>query len=421
MYKFSTDISKNEYELFIKNFSKAPITQDYKWANVKHNWDNKICGLYKDNALVATSLLLIKKLPMGIKMIYSPRGFLIDYTNKTELKHFTDGITKYAKSINAFVVKIDPFIAIKEENLQYVEGKIKEDICPKNYSIDSNIAMTNLVDLGYIHQGYRKKLNEYIQPRFNMTISLINKDNKFLTEKELVESFRRNAKRYHGEFQEKRGVSFICSHNTEYIEEFCRIINSTEERQGIALRDKTYFERIMNSFGNSAYMFLAQVDVNKYLDFLNIEIINETDEEKSNKLKNQLEDAINVKKNYGDKVCIAATLAIVPPNENGIRRVEYLYAGTDANIFPYFNSNASLHIHSFIEFLNLGYHYADLGGVNGELDDHLSKTKEKYNPVLFEFVGEYDLCINKFVYFIFTKFKTQLKSLYRKITKLLKR
>ena len=60
-----------------------------------------------------------------------------------------------------------------------------------------------------------------------------------------------------------------------------------------------------------------------------------------------------------------------------------------------------------------GYDYADLEGVDGTFDDYLSKTKAKYNPVVLEFVGEFDISINKFWYFIFSNFSVQLKKLYR--------
>jgi serine/alanine adding enzyme len=421
MYKFSSNISVDDYNKFISNYSMAPITQDYRWANVKNNWDNTICGLYKDNKLIAASLLLIKRFPLGLKMIYSPKGFLIDYTNIEVLKEFTKGIKEYAKSIKAFVVKIDPLIAIKEVYMDYVEGKDKEDNAPKNYSEDNKIKIDNLRTSGYIHQGYKKEVGAYIQPRFNMVISLINKDNKQLSVEQLLNNFRRNARRYHGKFQEDRGVEFICSHDKKYIDDFIRIINSTEKRQGISLRDKSYFERIMNSFKEDAYMFLAEVNIDKYLKFLDNEIENEKDIEKNKKLIEQKEDAINIKNKYDNKVCIAATLAIIPPNKDGIKKIEYLYAGTDADLFPYFNSNASVHIYSFIEFLNKGYDYADLEGVDGSLEDHLSHTKTKYNPILFEFVGEFDLCINKFYYFIFTKFNKQLKKIYKRIVRLIKK
>lgn len=412
MYKFRVDISEKEYNKFVSVFSMAPITQDYRWASVKNDWNHTLCALYKDDKIVAASLLLIKTFPMGLKMIYSPKGFLIDYTNKKYLEEFTKGIKEYAKKIKAFVVKIDPLIAVNEDYYDTFVGK-SDKVSPKNYSKDKDIKISNLKSCGYIHGGYKKNVGAYIQPRFNMAISLIDKDNKALTEKELLSNFKRNAKRYHGEFQTKRGVSFICVHDNSYIDDFYRIIKSTEDRQGISLRSKDYFKRIMSSFKEDAYMYIARVDVNKFESFLKHEIEHEKDENLVTKYKSQLEDAKIAKEKYGNEISIAATLAIIPPNKKGIKKVEYLYAGTFEEVFPYLNTNASVHINSFIDMLNMGYDYADLEGVDGTLDDHLTKTKAKYNPVLFEFVGEFDLAINKFWYFIFSKFSVQLKKIYR--------
>lgn len=414
MYEFKVDIDSKEYNKFISNYSMAPITQDYRWANVKSDWDNTLCALYKDKKIVGCGLLLIKTFPMNLKMIYCPKGFLTDYNNNEYIKEFTKGLKEYAKKIKAFVVKIDPLIAVSEE---YYDTYIKKDTkeCPKNYSIDSDLKINNFKSNGWIHGGFKKNVGAYIQPRYNMAISLIDKDNNKLDEKSLLSHFKRNAKRYHGEFQTKRGVSFICVHDNSYIDDFYRAIKSTEDRQGISLRSKEYFERIMDSFKEDACMYLAKVNVDKFMDFLNHEIGNEKDETLVNKYKEQLEDAKTAKEKYGNEIIIACTLGIIPPNKKGIKKVEYLYAGTFEDVFPYLNTNASVHINSFIDMLNDGYDYCDLEGVDGTLDDHLTKTKAKYNPVLLEFVGEFDLPINKFWYFIFSKFSVQLKKIYRKI------
>lgn len=414
MYEFKVDIDIKEYNKFISNYSMAPITQDARWANVKNTWDHTLVGLYKDKKLVAASLILIKKFPMNVKMIYAPKGFLIDYTNIKDLKEFTKGIKEYAKKIKAFMVKIDPCIAISEEYYDTLTNDSTK-VSPKNYTIDNKVKMDNLVKCGYKHGGFKKNIGAYIQPRFNMAISLINEKNKNLTEKELLDNFKRNAKRYHGEFQTKRGVSFICVHDNSYIDDFYRIIKSTEDRQGISLRNKDYFKRIMDSFNKDAYMYIARVNVPTFIKFLNNEINTSKDKVLVDKYKTQLEDAKEVLDKYGIDVSIAATLAIIPPNKKGIKKVEYLYAGTFEEVFPYINSNASVHINSFIDMLNNGYSYADLEGVEGDFSDHLSKTKAKYNPIVFEFVGEYNLSINKFWYFIFDKFSVQLKKIYRLI------
>ena len=66
MYEFKVDIDNKEYNKFIENYSCAPITQDYRWASVKKDWDSTLCALYKDNKIVGASLLLIKTFPNAI-------------------------------------------------------------------------------------------------------------------------------------------------------------------------------------------------------------------------------------------------------------------------------------------------------------------------------------------------------------------
>lgn len=412
MYEFKENISKEEYIEFTNNYSCCPITQDYRWSKVKSDWDNTLCGLYKDKKLVGAALLLIKKFPLNLKMIYSPKGFLLNYESKEDVIEFTKGIKAYAKKIKAFVVKIDPLIAISEEYFDTLTNNDTKE-CPKNYKANSDLKIKNLKEAGYKHCGFKKIVGAYIQPRFNMAISLIDKDNNKLDEASLLNHFKRNAKRYHGDFQTKRGVSFICVHDNSYLDDFYRIIKSTETRQGISLRNKDYFKRIMDAFGSDAYMYIARVNVDKFSEFLCCEINKSKDEALITKYKSQLEDCKIAKEKYGNVISIAATLAITPPNKKGIKKVEYLYAGTFEEVFPYLNTNASVHINSFIDMLNRGYDYADLEGVDGTFDDHLSKTKAKYNPVVLEFVGEFDMSINKFWYFIFSNFSVQLKKLYR--------
>ena len=356
--------------------------------------------------------MLIKTFPLNLKMIYSPKGFLLNYESKEDVIEFTKGIKAYAKKIKAFVVKIDPLIAVSEEYFDTLTANDTKE-CPKNYKVNSDLKIKNLKEAGYRHCGFKKNVGDYIQPRFNMAISLIDKDNNKLDEASLLNHFKRNAKRYHGDFQTKRGVSFICVHDNSYLDDFYRIIKSTETRQGISLRNKDYFKRIMDAFGSDANMYIARVNVDKFSEFLCCEINKSKDEALITKYKSQLEDCKEAKEKYGNVISIAATLAITTTNKKGIKKVEYLYAGTFEEVFPYLNTNASVHINSFIDMLNRGYDYADLEGVDGTFDDHLSKTKAKYNPVVLEFVGEFDMSINKFWYFIFSKFSVQLKKLYR--------
>ena len=47
-------------------------------------------GVYKDNVLVATGLILIKRLPLSFCMYYLPRGPMMDYKYNVLVQYYFD-------------------------------------------------------------------------------------------------------------------------------------------------------------------------------------------------------------------------------------------------------------------------------------------------------------------------------------------
>ena len=78
-YLFFKDINQEEFDEFVKNHECCNLLQSYNWAKVKKNWDHMYTGVYKDNELVATGLVLIKRLPLSFCMYYLPRGPIMAY------------------------------------------------------------------------------------------------------------------------------------------------------------------------------------------------------------------------------------------------------------------------------------------------------------------------------------------------------
>lgn len=69
-YLFFKDINQEEFDEFVKNREYCNLLQSYNWAKVKSNWDHMYTGVYRDNVLVATGLVLIKRLPLSFCMYY---------------------------------------------------------------------------------------------------------------------------------------------------------------------------------------------------------------------------------------------------------------------------------------------------------------------------------------------------------------
>ena len=154
-YEFKTNIDKTEFEQFTKDAEILSFMQEYGWAFVKSEWKHFHCGLYRDGKLVATALVLKRLLPLGISLMYIPRGMLIDYQDKELLSVFTKHLQQLAKKEHAYVLKIDPNFCYKEYSIKEIEKQETVEI-PRNYSINYDEKHQNLLSCGYRFKGYTK-------------------------------------------------------------------------------------------------------------------------------------------------------------------------------------------------------------------------------------------------------------------------
>ncbi len=388
-YHFSTNISIEEYNKFVENHSMCSFMQEFNWSNIKNQWSSIHCGLYKSNKLIAVCLILIRK-EFNLKIFYIPRGYLIDFTNYEDLKIMTENIKKLAKKEHALLVKIDPNFCISDNSF-------KDEDVEHNYSKDYKIKNDNLIKLGYKNKGIQKKIGKNFQPQYNVFAPLVDKNNNLLCIEDILKTYKSKFKYYLNDFHKKRGITFEITNNLDSINDFVNLIKLTEQRQNIHLRNREYFERILNNFKDRAFIFFAKIDLKKYLEFLQAENSDEI---------NDIEELIKEGK---DIIIISTGLLLLPANKVGIRTSEYLYAGNDMR-FNKLNASAGL-VYEMIKFsLDHQCHYCNLGGVSGTLDDNLTIFKRKFNGRIMLFCGEYNLPISwkyyvvKFLYPIAMKF-----------------
>lgn len=404
-FVFKKNIDITEYNEFIRNQSNVSFMQDPKWALVKDNWVSFRPGLYQDGVLVAVCLLLVRKLYGNIFMGYVPRGYVIDFSKKEFLEEFTKGIFNLAKENGCYVVKLDPNFCFHETSILSIE---KQDmvLIPITFSSNSKEFHQNLVDLHYIHKGFSKKLGSTLQPRYHMMIPLIDEKNSPKTEEEVLKSFKKRIRSYLGKYHKNRGVFYEHTSDIRYLDEFIDILSSTEERQGIHLRNKDYFLKVMKSFGENAVLFFGKLDLNVYLEFL----------EKNNGKEEEINEVKALIRDGNDILTLSAALVIMPSNQTGIRVSEYLYAGNRL-LFNKLQLSVGL-VYDICKYsIENNCSYCNLGGVDGSLTDHLSTYKSRFNSIVMEFAGEYDLVIKKFLYRSITLFLPILKKGYHLIKK----
>ncbi len=416
MYKFVADIPVKEFTEFIKNTSFAPIQQTPAWTELKSNWKNSFCGVYKNEELVGVALILIRTLMPGFNYAYCPRGPIIDLTDVEAIKAFRDGAIEFCKKNNIYSLKTDPAIVV---------NKILPDI-PTDKFFDpfdleeDKIKFDNLVNNGFEHKGFVKNLGEAIQPRFNALIPLKDADGNPLSPPLFKKNYKQKIRKYLGNFQPARGLYYEgAEHTPENIAIFKKILSNTEERQNISLRSQDYFTTLADAFQDKAFFAFEKCRVNDYI--ANLEKRYEKEPENREKLTEQLADAKKVLEEKGEIVPLAALLTVYPPNEKGIKIAEYLYAGSDLHIFASFCATlcglceqCNLTVQNECDFL-------DLGGIAGTLDDGLYEFKSQFNPIIIEYAGEFDLKVNSFKYAIMEKGLPILKKTYSKLIKLIRR
>lgn len=387
MYQFREKIAPETHDEFVKNHPLCSLLQSSSWALVKDNWDHEIVGVYENDKLVGSSLVLIKKLPLSMTMMYIPRGPIMDYGNVELITFYFQSLKKWAKKYHCLFIKFDPGIHARD----FLVKDKDTPVCDEAYHMIENIQKA-----GGIHLGFTSEMSDTIQPRFQMGLHKVENLSKHIKKDAL--KAKNAAIRKHVE---------VKRYGMEGLDDFSNIMHLTEERKGVALRNRDYFKKLMEVYQDHAYLFLCSVDptirwneVTKRLKEIETELskedisMNQRDRleiEKKN-MHEEIDSLEPVIKKYDKTTFIAGALMI------GFgKTVEMLYAGMNED-FRGFKPQFLSHFIRFQYVFDHGYEYACMGGVENSLKDGLTMYKAKYNTEVTEYIGEFDLPVNRLLY-----------------------
>lgn len=400
-YRFQ---AQEEAELFDAFAEKSPyvnLCQVSAWGKVKDTWKSFRIALWKGDSICATALMLVRSLPLGLKLAYVPRGPLLAYEDAELLRFFVRQLKDFAKQEGCFLLKIDPPI---EKNRIYMhKGKVTE---PQEQGKLWEKVKGLLSAEGFVHQGFHSDLHSTIQPRFQ---AVILKEDWKNFKSSSVKSYVKLAQRSHvkAELATTEGAL-----GKENLKQFHRCIQSTEQRQGIRLRNLAYFEKISEAFGSrdQVRLFLAHLDDKALLQSLETELEEMlqkgedggfTNEKKQAEFRENLEFLKKKyamfkksleqlgKEDFSEKgVALASNLCLASGDT-----VEMLYAGTRTEFVKLYAQYLS-YCHCFDTLFEQGYRLVNLGGISGDFKDGLSGFKGRFSPCIFEYLGEFDYTIS---------------------------
>lgn len=384
MYTYKIGISAQEHDDFVKASSQTNLLQSASWAKVKDNWDNERIGFYKNDQLVASASILIKPLPLGMTMLYIPRGPIMDYHDQKLLQFVLNSLKQFAKTKKALFIKFDP-------SLFLVQAQTGEDRKEQQETLD---VIQNLQKAGAIWMGRTESLDETIQPRFQANIY---KDN---FSEELLSKSTRQAIRT----ARNKGIQ-VQFGGKELLDDFSALMKKTENRKSIHLRGQDYYQKLLDTYPEHSYITLASIDLNERLESLQDQKVKAekeaskfTEKTKPGKIENNKQEQKRLQEEMNflsEKIAQGTTNVPL----SGTLVLEYgatsenIYAGMDEEYRRYQPALLTWYETAKHAF-DRGADWQNMGGVENDLDGGLYHFKSKFNPTIEEFVGEFNLPTN---------------------------
>lgn len=384
-----TNVQFDEYAKYnpLTNYCQ---TSKYALLMTNYGYTYDYIGYIDDsNTIKAAALILKKRLQGKNKYGYSPKGFLINYYDKELVKNFLLDLRKYYKRENLVFIKFNPEIIIGETDKT------------KDYSISYN-GNVNIID-ELKSQNTKRRLEakefELLEPKMSAYINLKN-----YSVNNIDRTFRKKIRK-----SSRKGLSIQIGTPRD-IDILFNMIKKKSKKS------INYYRDFYNTFSkdNSVDLLLLQVDLREYQqETYNIYTKEKDNNERINQIFFQ-----NQSKNYQQKVnsdkrleayksecSIAAELAkkqdkdiiaaaLIVKHYNRITVIVSGYKDEYKKLYP----NTYMY-HAIFERYKEYFDFCDLNGVTGDFSQKseyvgLNQSKLKFNPKVYEFIGEFDLICN---------------------------
>jgi serine/alanine adding enzyme len=389
-YTFYKTSNIDEFDSFVIHSKQNTLFQCSSWADVKNNWDHLFTCVKENDEIVATALVLIRKLPLGKTLFYVPRGPVMDYNNHDLVSFMLSHLKEEAKKQHAIVLRFDP--SILSRIYSYRDRNEEHDY--ENYDV-----IEYLKSLGAKHKGFTTYIEESTQPRFNAEMD-VTSDYRERLEHKTAKCIRAAV---------HKGIQVY--EGKEYIHDFSVAMHYTEVRKQIALRNEEYFENMMDVYGDKAICMVAKLNFPKQLKKLEDSIHENEDKLNSGSLKKKEKNLIRqqltndqnelkkLKADYEregkDEVITCGILAVY--NDN---LMELFYMGNNPDYLRMYSSYL-LYAKCLDRCVELGISHCSFGGIEGTLDDGLTLFKSNWLMNVEEYIGEFNIVLDPFMYKLF--------------------
>ena len=381
MYTYKIGITAEEHDEFVKTSPQTNLLQSSDWAKIKDNWGNERLGVYQDHKLVAVASILIQPLPLGFTMLYIPRGPIMDYQNSELVAFMLQSIKTYAKSKRAVFAKFDPSLFLRK-------GLIGQETSDQEATL---AIIQSLKECGVEWVGRTEDMGETIQPRFQANIY-----KEFFTEDLLSKSTKQAIRT-----ARNKGVEVIFG-GTELLDEFAALMKKTEARKGIHLRGRDYYEKLLTTYAGQSYITLSRINLAQRLASLKEQL--EKNQAEASRFNEKTKPG-KIDNNRQEKERLEEEIQFLHQELKAGQEIVSLsgtltleFGGTSENVYAGMDENFRRYQPAILTWYETAQHAFDrgatwqnMGGVENQLDGGLYHFKSKFNPMIEEFVGEFNL------------------------------
>lgn len=394
-------------ETQFKNYSKLHSSRNY-YQTVEYAHSNKGTIYYlgyineNDNTLMAAVLLLERSLGK-IKFGYVPGSFLVDYNNDNLFKDFITSLKDYLKKKKYIYVTTDNISTYKmfdkTGDVVYYDTNIIKLFDELSFKKIGKLPIRNVV------------LETEKTPE--ETFKLFNAN----TKRNINLSIRRAINIYKDESNNINPL--LDMNNTIKKNKIINIINNFNDDN---VKAEVYYAKINpEQYVNNYRYILKEEDkindnLNEIMQNINVKktdsIINKkmNSDKKITKYQNEIIKATGVYTKYPKEVIIGGILII-----KNNREIYFLDEVYNKDLEKFYSSHL-IKWEIIKKYLNEGYKIFNLGSIKSiDKKDGNYTFKMGFGAKVYEYIGTYDLIINRYLYY-FAKLIVKINEILKKIT-----
>jgi lipid II:glycine glycyltransferase (peptidoglycan interpeptide bridge formation enzyme) len=220
---------------FINSHENGHFLQSPQWAQVKKGWRWRGVLAYDEaGQLAGATSVLIRPLPLGLSILYAPRGPVCDRGDAAIVNALLAGVDEIAGHFHALLFLLDPDVPDEDQDFRALMARA-------GFAEQTSAALDN------------------IQAQYVMRLPLAGR-----TEKDVFSGFCSKT-RYNVRVALRHGVQLRQFSGREVIPDeaiqaFAKLMKTTGERDHFLTRSPEYFRTILSRLGEDAVLFLAYLD-----------------------------------------------------------------------------------------------------------------------------------------------------------------